>query len=274
MRAITPNVYLIPTPIGNYDDITIRSLNLLKELEVLFCEDTRETALLLSHYGIKKKLISSHEHNEEKNGNRLLAYLEQGISVGIVSDQGTPVISDPGFYLTKVAIKNEYNVVGLPGATAFVPALITSGLPPLPFLFYGFLNSKETKRKKELEHLRYQSATLIFYEAPHRIQKMLENVLEIFGDRPAAISREISKKYEEILRGTISELIGQVVDIKGELVIIIGGRNEGQAENDLSLKESVNQLLEAGYDLKEAMKEVAKMRNVSKSDVYRDYHKD
>lgn len=267
-------LYLIPTPIGNYDDITVRALNLIQSLDVLFCEDTRETALLLSHYNIKKKLISSHQYNENENEQKLLSYLKEGISVGVVSDQGTPVISDPGFILTKIAIKNNYNVVGLPGATAFVPALITSGLPPHPFLFYGFLNSKETKRKKELEQLKFETPTLIFYEAPHRIEKTLNDMLAIFGNRQISISREITKKYEEIYRGLISDIIPQMVDIKGEIVIIVDGKKQEEVDDNLTIKESVNQLLDAGYELKEAMKEIASQRKISKSDVYREYHRD
>ena len=150
----SPTLYLIPTPIGNLEDITLRAINILKKVEVIFCEDTRVTALLLNHLDIKKKLISSHKFNESMNDDKLLEYLNNGVDVGLVTDRGTPIISDPGYELVKVAISNNFNVVALPGPTAFVPALIASGLSPQPFLFYGFLNSKESKMKKELEELK------------------------------------------------------------------------------------------------------------------------
>lgn len=267
-------LYLIPTPIGNYDDITLRGLELLKQLDVLFCEDTRETSLLLSHYQIKKKLIASHQFNEEKNEEKLLSYLEAGVSVGIVSDQGTPIISDPGYLLAKCAIDHGYNVVGLPGATAFVPALIMSGLPPHPFLFYGFLNSKDSKRKAELEELKHESHTMIFYEAPHRIEKCLKDMFSIFNEREIAIAREISKKYEEIYRGKLSTFASQTIDMKGQLVIIVGGRKQEETSSNLTLNEQVDQIVSLGIPLKEAIKEVAKIRHMSKSEVYNSYHKE
>lgn len=267
-------LYLIPTPIGNYDDITLRGLELLKQLDVLFCEDTRETSLLLSHYQIKKKLIASHQFNEEKNEEKLLSYLEAGVSIGIVSDQGTPIISDPGYLLAKCAIDHGYNVVGLPGATAFVPALIMSGLPPHPFLFYGFLNSKDSKRKAELEELKHEIHTMIFYEAPHRIEKCLKDMFSIFNEREIAIAREISKKYEEIYRGKLSTFASQTIDMKGQLVIIVGGRKQEETSSNLTLNEQVDQIVSLGIPLKEAIKEVAKIRHMSKSEVYNSYHKE
>ena len=218
-----PTLYLIPTPIGNMDDITLRAIKVLKEVEVIFCEDTRVTGILLKHLNIKKKLISNYKYNEEKNNKKLLQYLNDGYSVGLVSDRGTPIISDPGYELSRFAIKNNFNVVSLPGATAFVPALTSSGISPMPFLFYGFLNNKENKRKKELINLKNEPSTLIFYEAPHRIEKTLGNILEVMGDRNISISREISKKFEEIYRGKVSEIIEQIIDIKGEIVIILEG---------------------------------------------------
>lgn len=264
-----PILYLIPTPIGNMDDITLRTIKVLKEVEVIFCEDTRVTSLLLKHLDIKKKLIANHEYNEENNYQKLDKYLKDGYNVGLVSDRGTPVISDPGYALANYAINQGYNVVGLPGATALIPALIMSGLSSMPFLFYGFLNSKESKRKKELEQLKDQNATLIFYEAPHRILKTLNNMLEILGNRKIAISREISKKYEEIYRGKIEDIIKQMVDIKGELVIIVEGNKERKDYGALTIAEHVKELIELGYDKKEAMKIVAKERNIPKNEVYK-----
>lgn len=269
----TPTVYLIPTPIGNLDDITLRSIKILKSVEVIFSEDTRVTALLLKHLDISKKLISSHKFNESENKNKLIEYLKNGYDVGIVSDRGTPVISDPGYELAKFAIINNYNVVGLPGATALIPALIMSGINPMPFLFYGFLDHKEGKRKKELQSLNSLSYTLIFYEAPHRLEKTLNNMLEILGNRSISISREISKKYEEVYRGTISEVIEQTVDIKGELVIIVEPNLEQKSYNNLTLIEHINLYLKEGYTVKDAIKTVAHERGLSKNEVYMEYHK-
>ncbi len=269
----TPTVYLIPTPIGNLDDITLRSIKVLKSVEVIFSEDTRVTALLLKHLDISKKLISSHKFNESENKNKLIEYLKNGYDVGIVSDRGTPVISDPGYELAKFAIINNYNVVGLPGATALIPALIMSGINPMPFLFYGFLDHKEGKRKKELQSLNSLSYTLIFYEAPHRLEKTLNNMLEILGNRSISISREISKKYEEVYRGTISEVIEQTVDIKGELVIIVEPNLEQKSYDNLTLIENINLYLKEGYTVKDAIKTVAHERGLSKNEVYMEYHK-
>lgn len=269
----TPTVYLIPTPIGNLDDITLRSIKVLKSVEVIFSEDTRVTALLLKHLDISKKLISSHKFNESENKNKLIEYLKNGYDVGIVSDRGTPVISDPGYELAKFAIINNYNVVGLPGATALIPALIMSGINPMPFLFYGFLDHKEGKRKKELQSMNSLSYTLIFYEAPHRLEKTLNNMLEILGNRSISISREISKKYEEVYRGTISEVIEQTVDIKGELVIIVEPNLEQKSYDNLTLIEHINLYLKEGYTVKDAIKTVAHERGLSKNEVYMEYHK-
>ena len=269
----TPTLYLIPTPIGNLDDITLRAIHVLKEVEVVFSEDTRVTALLLKHLNIKKKLISNHEYNERENKDKLLEYLKNGYSVGLVSDRGTPVISDPGYELAQVAIENHYNVVSLPGATALIPALTVSGIEPMPFLYYGFLNSKESKRKKELENLRNIKYTMIFYEAPHRITKTLEEMLEILGNRKISISREITKKFEEVYRGTIQDVIEETKEIKGEIVIVVSGNKEEISYNDLSIEDHVNLYIKNGLNSKEAIKKVAEDRNIKKSEVYNIYHR-
>ncbi len=269
----SPTVYLIPTPIGNMEDITIRALHTLESVDVIFSEDTRVTALLLKHYNIQKKLISSHQYNESKNEGKLLSYLEAGKTVGIVSDRGTPVISDPGYKLAHIAIEHGYNVVGLPGPTALVPALITSGIAPMPFFFYGFLNSKDGKRKKELESLKKLPATLIFYEAPHRLEKTLQDMLQILGNRRVSISREISKKYEEIYRETLENISGQVVDIKGEIVIIVEGNFQGEMHDNLTIIEHINLFLKEGMSVKDAIKQVAHDRGLPKNEVYQEYHR-
>ncbi|MBD9085617.1 16S rRNA (cytidine(1402)-2'-O)-methyltransferase [bacterium] len=268
-----PTLYLIPTPIGNLEDITLRAINILKKVEVIFCEDTRVTALLLNHLDIKKKLISSHKFNESMNDDKLLEYLNNGVDVGLVTDRGTPIISDPGYELVKVAISNNFNVVALPGPTAFVPALIASGLSPQPFLFYGFLNSKESKMKKELEELKNEKSTIIFYEAPHRIQSTLSIIRDILGNRNACISREISKKFEEIYRGTIDELLLETIEIKGEIVLIVAGNNEVNHYDHLTIIEHVNLYIKEGYSSKDAIKKVSNDRGLNKSEVYKEYHR-
>ncbi len=268
-----PTLYIVPTPIGNMEDITIRALNILKEADVIFSEDTRVTNQLLKHFDIKKRLISSHLYNENNNQDKEINYLKEGKTVALVSDRGTPLISDPGYILVKNAIDNGYNVVCLPGATALIPAFVMSGLGDGPFTFYGFLNSKESKRKKELEELKENKFTIIFYEAPHRITKTLENIKEIFGNRKASIAREISKKYEEIIRGTIEDLIKASENIKGEIVLIVEGNHEEKDYSNLSILDHINIYLKEGKDSKEAIKLVAKDRGIPKSEVYNEYHR-
>ncbi len=269
----SPTLYLIPTPIGNLDDITLRAIDTLKSVEVVFCEDTRITRQLLNYLGISKKLIASHKFNEEMNSDKLLSYLNNGHDVGLVTDRGTPIISDPGYELVKVAIENNYNVVSLPGPTAFVPALTVSGLSPQPFLFYGFLNNKSSKREKELESLKDYPYTMIFYEAPHRIIETLESMEKVLGNKNICISREISKKFEEVYRGKISDIKNDMVDVKGELVIVVDGNHEEKSFDNLSIIEHVNLYIMNGMDKKEALKKVSKDRGMSKSDVYKEYHR-
>lgn len=266
-------LYIVPTPIGNLEDITIRALNILKESDVIFSEDTRETAFLLKHYDIsQKKLISSHKFNENENVEKLLFYLEEGKKVSLVSDRGTPGISDPGYSLIRKAIEKEYNVVCLPGATAFVPALVMSGISTDRFYFYGFLNSKKSKAKKELESLKKITVPLIFYESPHRINETLSLMYEIFNNRKAVIAREISKKFEEIIRSELKELVN-LDSLKGEIVIIIEGSKEEDDYSEISIKEHVEEFINKGFTSKFAIKEVAKLRNVSKNVIYNEYHK-
>lgn len=269
----TPTLYLIPTPIGNMEDITIRAVNTLKMVDVVFCEDTRVTGQLLKYLDISKKLISSHNYNEANNKQKLLEYLSSGSSVGLVSDRGTPIISDPGYELAKFAIEEGYNVVSLPGATALIPALTSSGISPMPFYYYGFLNSKDSARRKELEFLKNIDATLILYEAPHRINKTLKDLGNILGNnRKISISREITKKYEEIYRGTIGELIEQNNEYKGELVVVVEGNKKTTEYKTLTIEEHVNLYIEDGKSSMDAIKIVAKERGMKKSEVYDLYH--
>ena len=270
----SPTLYLVPTPIGNLDDMTYRSINILNTVEVIFSEDTRVTLQLLNHFDIKKKLIALHDHNEDSEKEKVLEYLKNGKSVAIVTDRGTPIISDPGYKTVKYVTDNGYNVVGLPGANAFVPALITSSIEPSPFMFYGFLNSNDSKRKTELEILKFCKYTIIFYEAPHRIKKTMEEILEIFGDRQVSLSREISKKFESIYRGNISDLLSTLNNIKGEFVIVVSPYKEDNSNNnELSIIDNVKLYIENGMEVMDAIKRVAKERNIPKNEIYREYHR-
>ena len=265
-------LYLISTPIGNLEDITYRSVKVLKEVSAIFSEDTRVTLNLLNFLGISKKLIALHEHNEDTAKEKVLEYLKDGKSVALVTDRGTPIISDPGYKTVEYIIKNSYNVVALPGATAFVPALITSGIAPQPFMFYGFLNSNDSKRKKELEDLSDTECTMIFYEAPHRIMKTLDLMLDVLGDRKISISREITKKFETIYHGKISEVV-KLVPEKGEFVIVVEGYSGNKIDESLSIDEAVNLYIKAGISVMDAIKKVAKERGIPKGEVYKEYHK-
>lgn len=266
------SLYLIPTPIGNLDDITLRALKTLEMVEFILCEDTRETGKLLSKYNIKKRLVSCHEFNEEKVKEYVVEELKKGKNIGLVTDQGSPIVSDPGYLVAKYVILNEFNVISLPGATAFVPALTSSGIEPSPFVFYGFLNAKSSKQRRELEKLKKLPYTLIFYEAPHRIKNTLQNILEIFGDRNITIARELSKIHEEFCRGKISECIEVVDSMKGEFVLVVEGCHLEVDYSDLSVIEHIKIYLDDGMSEKDAIKEVAKERNVAKSEIYKEYH--
>lgn len=267
----TATLYVIPTPIGNLDDITLRAINTLKEVEAIFAEDTRVTAQLLNHLNISKKIFSNYKYNEKKNEAKLLEYLANNQSVAVVSDRGTPGISDPGFELVKIALKHNFNVVSLPGATAFVPALTMSGIDTDHFLFYGFLDSKSGKRKTELEKLKNLNFTLILYEAPHRIKDMLLDVLEVMGNRNICVAREISKKYEEVYRGKVNEVLNEILEIKGEIVVIVEGC-EAIDYNEISIVEHVNSYIKEGFSVMDSIKKVAHDRKLNKNEVYKEYH--
>ena len=268
----SPSLYLIPTPVGNMDDITLRTIEVLKMVDFLLCEDTRVTSELLHRLNIKKKLIHSDDHNENSLKEMVLENLKNGLNIGLVTDRGTPIISDPGYKIVEYIIKNGYNVISLPGPTAFVPALTMSGINPSPFIFYGFLNSKSTKRKKELEFLKKLPYTIIFYEAPHRISDMLTSLFEVFGNRRIALCREISKKYEEAIRGTIQEVIDVVDTLKGEMVVVVEGNLEQEDFSTMTILEHIKLYLDDGLSEKEAIKKVAVERNIPKSIVYKEYH--
>ena len=270
----SPILYLVPTPIGNMEDMTFRAINVLKEVEVVFSEDTRVTKNLLNYFDINKKLIALHDHNEDLVKDTVLKYLSEGKSVAIVTDRGTPIISDPGYKTVKYVSEQGFRVVGLPGACAFVPALIMSGIAPQPFTFYGFLDSKVEKKRKELEKLKFIENAIIFYEAPHRILKTMEMIMEIFGDREVSLSREISKKFESVYRGNISNLLPTLEEIKGEFVIVVSGfKNDNSQDEELTVIEQVDFYVDNGMGTMDAIKTVAKERDLKKNDVYAEYHR-
>lgn len=268
----SPSVYIVPTPIGNLGDITNRALETLKNVDVIFSEDTRVTLQLLNYFNIKNKLIHMDDHNEDTVKEKVLEYLKNYKNVAIVTDRGTPIISDPGYKTVKFLKEKGYNVIALPGACAFVPALVMSSISSEHFTFYGFLSSKTSKMYEELENLKDSDYTLVFYEAPHRIIKTLNAMLEVFGDRYISISREISKLHESVFVGKISEVINTFVDIKGEFVIIVSPNNE-TVSTTMSIIDSVNMYIRSGLSSMEAIKRVAKERKIPKNDVYMEFHR-
>lgn len=266
-------LYLVPTPIGNFEDMTFRSVEVLKNVDVIYCEDTRVTKVLLSHFNILTPLKNYHIFNEEIKTQEIIKLLEEGKNVALVSDAGLPCISDPGFLVSKDAIQNGFNVVSLPGASASLTALIASGLPNDNFYFHGFLNSKQSQRVKELQSLVNKKETLIIYEAPHRIMETLQDMLKVFGNRDIVIARELTKKYEEYIRGTLEEIVNNISELKGEIVIIVKGcikDNMTLELNKLSIQEHFDYYLQQNLSENEAMKKVAKDRNVSKSVIYKE----
>lgn len=265
-----PKLYLIPTPIGNLEDITLRALNTLKIVDKIYAEDTRVTLKLLSHFEIKKPLFSLHEHNEATKTKDVLKDLENGLSIGLVSDAGMPLISDPGFGLVNQVKNAGYPVIALPGANALLPALAMSGIKTHPFLFYGFLDAKKHQRKAQLEDLRYRQETLVFYEAIHRIKATLVDMRETFGNRTFVIAREISKAYEEIIHGSFDEA-DQLPELKGELVLMIEGYEPEIEQTEFSIVEQVDFFVKSGLKKTEAMKRVSAMTGLPKNQIYQTY---
>lgn len=266
---IKGKLYLIPTPIGNLDDITLRALNTLKEVDIVFAEDTRETFNLLKYYNINKKIESCHKYSEMKNKEKILKILKEGKTIGFVSDRGTPLISDPGNFVVNEVIKKNIPVIALPGATALIPALNMSGLDNERFLFYGFLNNKKNMAKKELNKLKDVEYTMVFYESPRRLKTTLELMLEAFGNRKISIVREISKLHEEIIRDSIENVTKIIDDIKGEIVIVVEKKKNNKLETiSTNYIELVKEMQEEGYSKKDAIKEVSLKYNISKNKLY------
>lgn len=265
-----PTLYIVPTPIGNLKDISQRALMTLSGVSYILSEDTRVTKKLLSHFNINVPMISYHTFNEDYRSEEVLAILDTKKSIALVSDAGTPLISDPGYILVKRAIEKGYKIISIPGANAAITALVASGLPADKFLFYGFLSSRINKRRQEINELKSFPYTIIFYEAPHRIKATLNDFFEILGPRQIVIARELTKIYEEYIRGSLDEL--KDLDYRGELVIIIEGIGKGLKPDEYQegpITEHFKYYLSQGLDEKEAMKKVASLRKISKSEVYK-----
>ncbi len=274
-----PALYLVGTPIGNLEDITLRALRVLKEVDAIACEDTRQTQKLLNHYGVTTRTVSYHEHNEMTRAAELVKDLQEGTTVALVTDAGMPGISDPGFRLISLAIRHHVPVVPIPGAAAFLAALVASGLPIDSFRFSGFLPAKRGDRRAILESIRTSPRTQVFYEAPHRIVEALSDIVEVLGaNRHVVIAREVTKLHEEFLRGRAGELLETLQareGTKGEITLLIGKAEEPElaaaAESKISVRQRVEQIIsEENLDEKAALKKVAKERGVSKSEAYRE----
>ncbi|MGI8555917.1 MAG: 16S rRNA (cytidine(1402)-2'-O)-methyltransferase [Pyrinomonadaceae bacterium] len=268
-------LYLIATPIGNLSDISERALKTLREANLIACEDTRHTRKLLTHFGISKKLVSYHEHNETARAEEFVEFLTDGKNIAVVSDAGTPGISDPAFKIVQKAIEIGVKIFPIPGAAAFVNAAIVSGLPTDSLFFGGFLPSKKAERQRRLREVQKIPATLVFYESPHRLAKSLADCAEILGDRRAAVARELTKLHEELIRGNLADLAKDFADrdVKGEIVLVID-REEAhsakrKAHSSDSIAERVAELESEGFDRKIALKKAAKEFGISRSEAYR-----
>lgn len=275
-------LYLVGTPIGNLEDISVRALRILKEADIIAAEDTRNTKKLCNYFEIDTPLMSYHEHNLAVGGEKLLTFLQEGKTIALVSDAGLPCISDPGADIVEKAIAQNFPVVPIPGPNAAITALIASGLTPQPFFFYGFLNRGKKDRRQQLEHLKKRQETILLYEAPHRLKETLKDMEAILGNRRIVLARELTKKFEEFLRGTLAEAIewSQTEEIRGEFCIVLEGNQEVEVEESeeaywhtLSIIEHVDYILQQNdVSSKEAIKEVAKERQLAKRDVYNEYH--
>ena len=264
-------LYLVATPIGNLSDITHRALQVLRDVDLIACEDTRHTQKLLNHYGITTKTISYHEQNEQQRAAQLIDQLQQGSSIAVVSDAGTPSISDPGFRLVRAAIENEVPIVPVPGPSALISALIAAGLPTDEFFFAGFLPAKSNARRARLSELQAVPGTLIFYEAPHRLAATLKDAFEILGEREAVVARELTKLHEEIRRGRLSELSDHYgrEDPRGEIVVLIDRNVISAAKPQLTIAALVDQFEQEGLDQRAALKKAARELGLSRAEAYR-----
>lgn len=274
-------LYLVATPIGNLEDITLRALRVLKDVDQIACEDTRHTQKLLNHYNIRKPLVSYHEHNELTRAPELVLAMEKGAQVALVSDAGVPLVSDPGYRLVTLCLRHRIQVVPVPGPSALLAALSASGLPNDEFLFAGFLPARSAERRRALERFRIEDRTIIFYEAPHRIDETLADAREILGDRPACLAREVTKLHEEFRRGLLSEILSSLQEkpVRGEITLLVGplaGEDKSvHRDTSQSLAERVDELIrQAKLDRKEALKLAAKERGLTKRAAYQELHVD
>ncbi|MDD3623274.1 MAG: 16S rRNA (cytidine(1402)-2'-O)-methyltransferase [Bacilli bacterium] len=266
-------LYIVPTPIGNIKDITLRALDILNEVDLVYAEDTRVTKVLFSHYDIKTQLYSYHMFNEADVSEQIITKLNQGLNIAMVSDAGMPGISDPGYLIISKAIKEDIEVIVLSGPTAYITAVVGSGMPINRTLFYGFLEHKKSSKLKELKALVDNKETLIFYESPKRLDETIKLMAEVFGNRKVVIARELTKKYEEYIRSTLDELSKQDLNLKGEITIILEGAKIDSLAlklNELDILQHYNYYIDLGFSDKDAMKEVAKDREISKSIVYKE----
>ena len=263
-------LYLIPTPIGNLDDITLRAIKTLEMVDIVYAEDTRETLNLLKYLKINKKVESCHKYTEMKHKDKIVQILKSGKNIGYVTDRGTPLISDPGNVIVDESIKENITVIALPGPNALLPAINMSGLSNERFLFYGFLNSKQSLAKKELIDLKDIKQTIIFYESPHRITDTLSQLLDVFGNRNIAIVREISKLHEEVIRDNIENILKISDTLKGEMVIIVEGDTKEETL-EVNYTEEIDKLLTQGYSKRDAIREIADKYNVSKNKLYNEF---
>ncbi len=270
-----PTLYLVPTPIGNLSEMSERAVEVLGSVDVIACEDTRTSGQLLKHFNISKRLISYQNFNEESSSHGIINLLSQGNNVALISDAGYPVISDPGQRVVIDAIAEGFNVVPVSGCSAVLNALVASGLIAQPFLFVGFLPSSNHDRVKKLQEYRAYPMTMVFYEAPHRIAKMMQNCLEVLGDRRCCIARELTKVHEEFLRGTISELLPVLDELKGEMVVVMDGNHDDYSKDvDMShIMRMVQESMEAGMSRSEAVKDVAGRTGVSRNRIYEMVHR-
>ena len=274
-------LYLVPTPIGNLEDMSFRAIRILKEADIIAAEDTRNTRKLCNYFEIDTPIISYHEHNKRNSGRQVIERLESGQTVALVSDAGMPTISDPGYELVQDALAQRIPVIPLPGANAALTALIASGIKPQPFYFYGFLERGMKQKKRELETLKNITATMVMYESPHRLKESLQAMLAILGNRKIVLCRELTKKYEEFIRGSIEDALNWAQDneIRGEFCLIIEGADEAEITSEaawweeLSIEEHVNHYIEEKQlPTKEAIKQVAKDRGSQKREIYQAYH--
>jgi 16S rRNA (cytidine1402-2'-O)-methyltransferase len=279
--ALSAGLYLVATPIGNLEDITLRAMRVLKEADLIACEDTRQTQKLLNHYGVSTRTTSYHEHNEMTRAAELVVDLEQGARIALVTDAGMPGISDPGFRLISLAIRHHVPVVPIPGASAFLSALVASGLPTDSFRFSGFLPAKRGQRRQVLESILESARTQVFYEAPHRVREALEDIVEILGgQRHVVIAREVTKIHEEFLRGHAEQVLETLKargDIKGEITLLIGKMEATEQKalpSRVSIRQRVEQIVaEEKLDEKAALKKVAREMGMSKSEAYREWQR-